>query len=31
MTKFLDFKFYKENYLAIVALIISVVFIKIFN
>ena len=31
MTKFLDFKFYKENYLAVIALIISVVFIKIFN
>ena len=29
--KFLDFKFYKENYLAIIALIISVIFIKIFN
>jgi len=29
--KFLDFKFYKENYLAILALIISVIFIKIFN
>jgi len=29
--KFLDFKFYKENYLAILALIIGVIFIKIFN
>ena len=29
--KFLDFKFYKENYLAIIALIISIIFIKIFN
>ena len=31
MIKFLDFKFYKENYLVVVALIVSVVFIKIFN
>lgn len=31
MLKVLDFKFYKENYIAIIALIISVAFIKIFN
>ncbi len=31
MLKFLDFKFYKENYIAIIALIFSVAFIKIFN
>ena len=31
MLKFLDFKFYKENYIAVVALIFSVIFIKIFN
>lgn len=31
MLKFLDFKFYKENYIAIVAMIFSVIFIKIFN
>lgn len=31
MKKFLDFKFYKENYLALIALIISFAFIKIFN
>ena len=31
MSKFFDFKFYKENYIAIVALIFSVIFIKIFN
>lgn len=31
MKKFLDLKFYKENYLALIALIISVAFIKIFN
>lgn len=31
MSKFLDFKFYKENYLTIIALIISMLFIKIFN
>lgn len=31
MAKFLDFKFYKENYLALAALIISIIFIKVFN
>ena len=31
MLKIFDFQFYKENYIAIVALIFSVVFIKIFN
>ena len=31
MGKFLDFKFYKENYLALLALVVSVIFIKIFN
>ena len=31
MLKVLDFKFYKENYIAIVALVFSVFFIKIFN
>lgn len=31
MNKFLDFKLYKENYLAILALIVSIIFIKIFN
>ena len=29
--RFFDFNFYKENYIAIVALLVSVVFIKIFN
>ncbi|MBQ8635064.1 hypothetical protein IJ425_02805 [bacterium] len=31
MLKLLDFKFYKENYIAIFALAISIFFIKIFN
>lgn len=31
MKKILDFKFYKENYLALIALIVSFAFIKIFN
>lgn len=31
MLKILDFKFYKENYIAIAALIISIIFIKVFN
>lgn len=31
MLKILDFKFYKENYIAVLALVISVAFIKIFN
>ena len=31
MSKFLDFKFYRENFIAIIALVFSVIFIKIFN
>ena len=31
MRKFLDFKFYGENYIAIIAFVISIIFIKIFN
>ena len=29
--KFLDFKFYKENYIAILALVFSIIFVKVFN
>ncbi|MBQ4647479.1 MAG: hypothetical protein IJB79_09045 [Candidatus Gastranaerophilales bacterium] len=31
MRKFLDFKFEKENYIALGALLVSIIFIKIFN
>ena len=31
LLKIFDFKFYKENYLALIALIVSIIFIKIFN